>query len=123
MKKLLLLLVAVMPFVMSSCNKSEYDEFEGTLWLYAGSRVNYYIEFYDDNKVRAFNDNAFSGEDTGTYTISGNYIEFHDLIVDEGLDEKYISAECRGKTLVVTKRYIKSDGTLGNPSETTYIKQ
>ena len=123
MKKLLLALVAMLPFFICSCEKENRNPLSNTLWCYTDeglySTQYYYIEFRDDYSVRAWRPKYEDG--TGTYSVDGNNVVF-DLV--QPTWAKFESATFTSTSMVVQYRYVFSDGSIGDHIyERTYIKQ
>lgn len=109
--KILLTLICVLS--MSSCEEiteKEKNPLQETCWMAEeddifGYSHEYYIEFLDGNSVKVW---GYDGNDSGSYTISGNNIYFNNIIVGNYIVYEYISANFTSNNLNL--RY-KSDKT------------
>jgi len=84
MKKVILVMVLIFPFVFQSCKKDEDNSsLAGTEWVFAytlsGVTLETHLKFTDEKNVVTlyYDENGqISGEDTeyGTYAVSGSHI-------------------------------------------------
>lgn len=93
MKKLFLLATIILSF--AACETKE-NELEGTKWSY--NNVDF-IEFLEDNEVYM---HGVSGDDRGTYEVSGSTVDFNDCVLHyNGIDITFTGATFTKKELNV----------------------
>ena len=116
MKKIVsLLMLLSTSFLITSCSKEDDGQsnnpLKGTIWSFEDEvtviNPNYftrYIEFVDQNTVQVWDTDNNGRIYTGTYTVNGNKVLFHNLH-DTYWDWYYVDGTFSSKSLTISYSY------------------